>query len=133
MKPINYQQYLLYIKSSAWQEKKARYWKSQRVELLSKNANWKIRCGCCKNKFDSIKEMDVHHKSYRNFGNEKLTELIHVCRECHNKIHSVARSLGINMYKNGNQNTNLWNITEQVKDEGKKRMKKLKRQKKVFL
>jgi hypothetical protein len=77
--------------------------------------------------------MDVHHKSYRNFGNEKLTELIHVCRQCHNKIHDIARGIGINMFKNGNQITNLWNITEQVKREGKKQIKKLKRQKRVSL
>lgn len=32
-------------------------------------------------------DLQVHHKSYSNLGNEKLTDLITVCRHCHSKIH----------------------------------------------
>ena len=130
-KPTDYNVYISYIKSDTWKAKKSKYWKSRRIELLSKDPNWKPRCCCCKNKFDSIKEFDIHHLTYRNFGNEKLSELTHICRACHDKIHNIARPMGINMFRNGNNNNSLWNITKSVIANGKKQAKKQKRKMKI--
>jgi hypothetical protein len=43
----------------------------------------------CQNHFVRIvnKNLHVHHKTYRHLGNEKLTELITLCEDCHNEIH----------------------------------------------
>lgn len=76
--------------------------------------------------------MDVHHKTYRNFGNEKVSELTHVCRQCHQKIHIKARSMGVTMFSN-QHNVNLWNITHQTVIHGrtayKNQQKKLRKEK----
>lgn len=31
--------------------------------------------------------LEVHHKSYVRLGNERLSDLITLCRRCHNDIH----------------------------------------------
>ena len=112
-KPKTYQEYLLYIKSKEWSETKTRYWKSKRYDVLIKDPNWKPRCSACDQKFDSKKDFDVHHLTYRNFGHEKISELCHLCRNCHDKLHIECRSMGLTMFKNGDINGNsLWNITK---------------------
>ncbi|MBZ9650863.1 HNH endonuclease [Psychroflexus montanilacus] len=67
-----YALYHIYLASEEWKEKR---------ELVLKRDN--NLCQKCK-KEDAE---DVHHLTYENFGNEKLTELISVCRKCHIEIH----------------------------------------------
>lgn len=66
--------YKTYIKSSYWKEVKSR---------LLKNKNNR-KCKIC-NKHENL---EVHHKSYRRLGFEKLLHLIVLCSECHKKLHS---------------------------------------------
>ncbi|MCE5329646.1 HNH endonuclease [bacterium] len=32
--------------------------------------------------------MQVHHLTYKSFGNEELEDLVTVCEKCHEKIHN---------------------------------------------
>lgn len=119
----DYKTYTNYITSAKWQSVKDRYWKSQRYEKLIKQPQWAIKCTCgfkSRNKSD----FDIHHQSYRNFGNEKIKELTHLCRTCHEKVHNKARSIGITMFKNKtwqtSQQTHLWQITKDVKKQNKR-------------
>lgn len=47
----------------------------------------KKRCGGICEGCGNNQIVDVHHKTYRNLGDEFLFELIGLCRECHNRYH----------------------------------------------
>lgn len=34
-----------------------------------------------------VQTLDVHHRTYKNRGNEKFADLIVLCRACHSKHH----------------------------------------------
>ena len=40
---------------------------------------------------DSV--MHIHHITYKNVGNEPLTDLVAVCGECHAKLHTSTANL----------------------------------------
>lgn len=68
--------YNKYIHSSAWRRKR---------ERVLKRDHYKCRkCGKrnCR--------LEVHHLTYKNFGDEPLNDLITVCSRCHHKIHSKS-------------------------------------------
>lgn len=64
--------YRRYLRSAAWQRKRAA------VILRSKGAC--ERCGLWP-------VVNVHHLSYRNVGNEPLSDLLGVCSRCHRDLH----------------------------------------------
>lgn len=66
--------YRAYISSPEWQVVRRRYWASK----LPKD------CYCC-GRFDGPK--DLHHRTYKNLGNERLMDLVPVCRDCHFACH----------------------------------------------
>lgn len=57
-------------------------WISLRNTILNSEPN----CQCCFKKAN-----DVHHMVYRNLVDIKITDLIPVCRNCHNLIHEAIR------------------------------------------
>ena len=70
--------YAEYIRSEAWQEVRRRFWASR----LPKE------CYCC-GREDGPK--DLHHRTYKNLGNEHLRDLVPLCRECHDRVHEMVR------------------------------------------
>ena len=65
-----------YLKSATWQD--------IRTEVLKRDNNI---CVNCKNP-----GYDVHHKHYKNWGNEQLKDLITLCRTCHEQWHSTQNA-----------------------------------------
>lgn len=61
-----------YLKSAAWKEKRCKV--IEREEGI---------CEKCKAAPIDV----VHHKTYENFGDEKLEDLAGLCKPCHDKIH----------------------------------------------
>ncbi|MDU5111970.1 MAG: HNH endonuclease signature motif containing protein [Clostridium sp.] len=56
------------------------HWKEIRLKALDRAGN---RCQlCCK-----TDNLNVHHNTYENIGNEDLKDLVVLCRECHAKFH----------------------------------------------
>lgn len=66
--------YYVFLQSAKW--KKIR-------DLALKRDNYMCQ-KCLSEKAD-----DVHHLTYENFENEKLSDLISLCRACHKKEHQV--------------------------------------------
>jgi 5-methylcytosine-specific restriction endonuclease McrA len=64
--------YAAYLASDHWQEK--------REEMLAKCG---YRCSVC----SSSEFLNVHHNSYQNLGNEKDSDLVVLCRDCHALFH----------------------------------------------
>lgn len=67
-------------------------WKLKRNEVI-KDYN-----GLCFYCFD--KGTDVHHKHYDNFGNEPLSDLVLLCRKCHEQEHKDNPNLKFTKYYN---------------------------------
>lgn len=82
-----------YLASAEWKAKRARYWASK----LPKE------CYVCR-KINL--PMDLHHRTYERFENERLTDLVPVHRKCHKKIHR---------YHNKNRHLSLWDATAEVR------------------
>lgn len=70
---MNYQEYL---RSEHWQETRRRF----KASALGKRG-----CYVC----GTRERLDVHHKSYKRIGNERLSDLVHLCRECHHMTHHI--------------------------------------------
>ena len=71
--PKHSQSYFDYIHSPQWQARSA--------ECIRKAG---YKCQQCGN----IGKLEVHHKVYKNLGNEKDDDLIAVCKQCHKEIHA---------------------------------------------
>ena len=85
--------YNAYIASPQWRATRERYWASK----LPKE------CWVC----DAPRKpgMHLHHRTYKNLGNEHLRDLVPVCGPCHEYIHALAEE----MY--GGRTKNLWKAT----------------------
>ena len=67
------------------------HWKKKRKEYMS--SNYFHGCYLCyvKKKIKNYKNIEVHHVNYNTLGNERLNDLISLCRKCHNRIHRLAK------------------------------------------
>lgn len=85
--------YRAYIASPEWQATRQRYWNSK----LPKE------CWVC----DAPRSpgMHLHHRTYKNLGNERLMDLVPVCAACHKVIHQIAKT------QYGGNTSNLWKAT----------------------
>lgn len=70
--------YKNYINSPEWLEK--------RREVFEEYGN---HCQACKKDQGSL---DVHHRTYKHFREEELSELVPLCRRCHEAIHDRHKS-----------------------------------------
>lgn len=66
---INYYQY---IQTQAWEE--------MRQKVFRRDGFKCVICG-------DAKALNVHHITYENLGAEKVSDLVTLCRDCHEKIH----------------------------------------------
>lgn len=92
---MNYQEY---IRSGAWREVKRRY----RASRLPQT------CFVCNGSV-----VDLHHKTYKRLGRERLTDLLPLCRAHHAAAHNLLRQRlrqGSNPSK-----VNLWTVAKLLK------------------
>lgn len=71
----NSSEYQAYINSKEWQETRQRIFNRDNFRC--------VKCGCSKN-------LQVHHITYENLGEEKDADLVTLCDKCHNSIHSLT-------------------------------------------
>ena len=69
LKTLSYEQYLT-----------TEHWATVREERL---IFAKHKCEIC----NSNDDLQVHHRTYDNIGNEQLTDLIALCKTCHKLYH----------------------------------------------
>jgi|CXWL01.1.fsa_nt_gi 5-methylcytosine-specific restriction endonuclease McrA len=69
--------YSEYLKTPHWQERRKKHLKSTG-----------FRCQVCN---ASNVTLDVHHRTYERRGQEHYTDLLSLCRSCHDLFHSVGR------------------------------------------
>lgn len=72
--------YEKYIRSSAWRAVRKRYIESKLPKA----------CGGCKKPWG--KGDHLHHRTYKNLGNERLMDLVPLCQPCHAQVHQLYDS-----------------------------------------
>lgn len=90
-KITNKQGYDRYLRSAHWKTVRGRYWGSDRPKS----------CYICDGK-----ARELHHRTYERLGRELLTDLVAICRECHEAVHT---------YHNLHRNLSLWDATRACK------------------
>ena len=76
-----------YMRSDAWREKRRRFFASKMVKVYGVGGKW--ACFCCG---ATDVPFDLHHRSYRRFGRERINlDLVPVCRPCHDAVHVQTR------------------------------------------
>lgn len=73
LKELGHKDYNAYLSSAAWRSLKARYRASDLVQ----------DCGLC----SESDGLDMHHMTYERVGEEELSDLIPLCRNCHRMVH----------------------------------------------
>lgn len=58
---------------------RSKQWKDKRQQVLERD---KFQCRFC----ESTERLEIHHRHYRNFGNEELFDLVTVCKVCHDAL-----------------------------------------------
>lgn len=68
------------------------HWQKLRKKRLS-NAN--RTCYAC----GSRERLDVHHRTYKRVGREHLSDLIILCRDCHEAVHKMMKVKKFGLWK----------------------------------
>lgn len=77
-------EYLEYVQSREWHVRRA-------LKLLLVGAlTGRVQCGYCELFFPPSR-VDVHHKSYENFRAEPMSDLLILCRQCHDDVWEIER------------------------------------------
>lgn len=85
---MNKQEYKQYLKTDHWQKKKrqVKYWHGNKCLICGK------------------KKVDIHHKTYKDLGNENQKyHLVPLCRYHHFKMHELSKRFQIS----------LWQVTQE--------------------
>jgi HNH endonuclease len=93
-----------YVSSEAWQHKRFQKLLSmvgiaahsyETLDWLAQQASrYPYHCEKCGSR-GAHTEVQVHHRHYRNLGNEPLDDLVVLCGFCHQALHNVARATGL--------------------------------------
>lgn len=78
---LGFSSYDDYLNSHIWEAKRKKFKKSS---YCSKS----FKTPCCLN-CGSKKSPQVHHLTYKNLGNEKMQDLVLLCRYCHDLTHCL--------------------------------------------
>lgn len=83
---LGYASYDQYLASTHWRETRARYQAAPDLPQA---------CICGET------EVDLHHKTYVRLGEERLTDLVPLCRRCHHMVHLLVRRGEMTLDLNG--------------------------------
>lgn len=64
----------------------SRHWES--LKQTYRQAKFSCECYACNSK----NNLNLHHKSYDRIGNERLQDLIYLCKSCHGEVHYLLRA-----------------------------------------
>lgn len=101
-KKIGRQGYYDYLKSPKWKSTKIRYLKSKMPKC----------CGVCGAEWNN--SMVFHHKTYKRLGDEKLMDIVPLCRPCHQAVHDFHEQVLAKLGKK-RRNAGLWGCVTAVR------------------
>lgn len=72
-----------HLASDHWQDVRRRYWSSNLPKM----------CEVCGQTIG----LQLHHRSYKRLGHERLQDIVLLCRSCHDNVHDmIVKTLGTN-------------------------------------
>ena len=93
-KKLSRHEYYQYMQSEAWQQKRKAFYSSNLYKRWRKEGKW-VCYGCGADD----KKLDLHHRTYKRLGNEHIAiDLVPVCRECHQKIHTLVNESNLGLW-----------------------------------
>lgn len=95
-------EYRAYLASDHWRDVKRRYRASR------------LRQTC----FCGATRVDLHHRTYKRIGRERLGDLVPLCREHHAEVHRRVAG-AVNRSK-----VNLWNTPRKLAKRNRRRLRK---------
>jgi hypothetical protein len=84
LRELGFSSYQDYLRSDHWRELRVRYFRSK---LPKRNEEGLALCQFC----DQTSGLNLHHKTYGRLGNERLMDVMLVCRDHHGVIHQLER------------------------------------------
>lgn len=103
LKKLGFNSYIDYLKSDHWIDLRFRFYSdSKRVKKMRKKYGG-IVCEFC----FSPDKINLHHKTYKRIGAERLDDLVILCENCHHDIHKY--------YYNNMKIRNLWRATKKMR------------------
>ena len=104
---LGYKSYKEYLQSQHWLVTKDYFYShSQRILMMRRSGG--ICCEFCRTKG----KVNLHHKTYERLGNERCTDLIILCDDCHQQIHDLPRNI-----KLPHRTRKLRRLTRRIRDE----------------
>ncbi|CAM2823704.1 HNH endonuclease [Brevundimonas diminuta] len=91
LRSLGFASYHEYLRSPHWHDVRRRYWASK----LAKKA-------CCAG-CGAGTALALHHRTYKRIGQERLMDLILVCRSCHSDIHDFEDRVGAHPWRATNK------------------------------
>ena len=70
--------YVQYLQTPHWRDVRKRFWNSK----LHKG-----KCYAC----GATQNLQVHHKTYKRIGNERMNDLLLLCGDCHKETHDIEK------------------------------------------
>lgn len=98
LKKLGFRSYRQYLLSMVWESKKKQY----------RTTGLPQECGVC-----GDPQVDLHHRTYKTLGQERMTDLVPLCQEHHQDAHELDRR----MLAAGVQHQGLWQIVRILKRE----------------
>ncbi len=75
--------YATYMASPAWWRRRERWYRDETLRT-----GHEPRCAICDRDW-ALTSGDLHHTSYDNLGHEHHTDLVAMCRSCHELLHQI--------------------------------------------
>lgn len=94
--------YVDYLKSQHWLDLRRRFYASK---LVKRSESGRPLCSAC---LAENKPLDLHHKTYKRKGHERLMDLILLCHDCHD-CHETAHRRHAKNPQDG-----IWRATKQT-------------------
>ncbi len=74
---LGYKSYQEFLQSNYWKRKKAQVYATRSIKC----------CWICK----TTANLNVHHQTYFRLGDEKLSDLMILCQNCHKAVHDFKK------------------------------------------
>jgi 5-methylcytosine-specific restriction endonuclease McrA len=92
---LGFNSYSEYLSSNHWRELRTRFYLSKLVNRIN-------GCICCTYCSKSGIKLNLHHRTYKRLGKERLNDLVLICDDCHDRIHKAFKGKG------------LWGLTSKI-------------------
>lgn len=106
---MRYAEYLAYLRSDAWKAVRRRFYQS---------GLFKGGCFCCGQRGIPLQ---MHHRSYRRLGHERLHDLCAVCDSCHVLLHAILKRASQPDATRKERNFDLFRVAHKIRKKVQKR------------